>query len=293
MQTCIRKKGESMRSDSSSDPKPASPDTKTVKAKMKAIWEDGDYASFATYMESGAVEILEGWDIAPGQRLLDIGCGAGQSAIPAARNGLHVTGVDIAENLIEHANTRAASEGLEVYFKVGDAEDLPCEDESFDVVITMIGAMFAPRPERVVTEIARVLRPEGKLYMANWTPFGMPAQMFKCVAGYAPPPPGAIPPVLWGDETTASERLDEHFSDIRMTRKNYPQWHYPFSAADLVNLFRAHFGPVKRVFEHIDVDDQEKLFRQLEEIYTNTSEPHEDGITIVKGEYLDIVATLL
>jgi SAM-dependent methyltransferase len=276
-----------------SETNPSVLDMDAVKAKSKATWEDGDYASFATYMEAGAEEILQSWRIAPGQQLLDVGCGAGQSAIPAARNGLKVVGVDIAENLIEHANQRARSEGLDAQFHVGDAEDLPCESDSFDVVITMIGAMFAPRPERVVAEIARVLRPGGKLYMANWTPYGMPGQMFKCVAGYMPPPPGAIPPVLWGDETTVSERLSEHFSDLQMARKNYPQWHYPFSASDLVKFFRKQFGPVKRAFETIDVDNQDKLFQQLEEIYTSTSDIDEHGITIVKGEYLDIVATRL
>jgi ubiquinone/menaquinone biosynthesis C-methylase UbiE len=274
-----------------SNTKTAVPDIKTVKARMKATWEDGDYASFATYMEAGAEEILQSWKIAPGQRLLDVGCGAGQSALPAARLGLKVTGVDIAENLIEHANNRAKSEGVEAHFEVGDAEDLPFEEDSFDVVITMIGAMFAPRPDCVVDEMARVLRPGGELLMANWTPHGMPAQMFKCVAGYVPPPPGAIPPVLWGDEATVTERLGEHFSDIHMTRKNYPQWHYPFNAAELVEFFRAHFGPVKRAFESINSESHENLFRELEEIYTNTSEIDEHGITIVEGEYLNIVAT--
>ena len=191
--------------DSSNKNDDASIDLGAVKQRAKATWEDGDYASFATYMEAGAEEILDSWNIVSAQTVLDVGCGAGQSAIPAARRGASVTGVDIAENLVEHANQRAASEGLDAKFYVGDAEALPCEDASFDVVITMIGAMFAPRPDRVVSEIARVLRPGGKLYMANWTPRGMPAQMFKCVSGYVPAPPGAIPPVLWGDEETVRD----------------------------------------------------------------------------------------
>jgi ubiquinone/menaquinone biosynthesis C-methylase UbiE len=268
-----------------------SPDLDTIKAKMKATWEDGDYASFATYMEAGAEEILHEWNIAPGQRLLDIGCGAGQSAIPAARCGLKVTGVDIAENLIQHARARAEAEGLEASFDVGDAEDLPYEDKSFDVVISMIGAMFAPRPDRVAAELARVVKPGGKLHMANWTPYGMPAQMFKCVANFVPPPPGSIPPVLWGDEDTVQERLGEHFSDIQMARKNYPCWHYPFTSSELVDLFRTHFGPVKRAFEAVDSENQEKLFQQLEEIYGNNGECGDGQITITKGEYLEVIAT--
>jgi ubiquinone/menaquinone biosynthesis C-methylase UbiE len=155
---------------------------------MKATWEDGDYAAFATYMEPGAVEILNGWRIPAGSRLLDIGCGAGQSAIPAARQGLIVTGIDIAHNLIEHAQERARYEDLPVRFEVGTAEALPCDDNEFDAVISQIGAMFAPDPGKVAGEMARVCKPGGRLHMANWTPEGFAATIFRCVAHYLPPP---------------------------------------------------------------------------------------------------------
>ncbi|MGA7178946.1 MAG: class I SAM-dependent methyltransferase, partial [Thiobacillaceae bacterium] len=158
------------------------PDFDVIKARQKATWEDGDYASFAKYMEAGAIEILNGWNIPQHKTLLDVGCGAGQTAIPAARNGARVTGIDIAENLIAYARRRAQEAGLDVRFDVGDAEDLPYADASFDVAISLIGAMFAPRPEVVVAEFARVLKPGGKLHMANWTAASMPGQMFKCVA---------------------------------------------------------------------------------------------------------------
>lgn len=272
------------------------PTIEQIKAKMKATWEDGDYANFSRYMENGAIEILKNWKIAPGQRLLDIGCGSGQTAIPASRMGHKVTGLDIAENLIEHADEVAKLEGLDARFDVGDAENLPYEDNSYDVVISMIGAMFAPRPEKVVSEIARVLRPGGKLYMANWTPAGMPAQMFKTVAAIMPPPPGFIPPPLWGVEDTVTERLSEHFGELKMERKNYPQWHYPFGVNDIVDLFRTHFGPVKRAFDKLESDgDKEGVvqFRKaLSDIYERTSKINNDGtLTITGGEYLDIVAT--
>jgi ubiquinone/menaquinone biosynthesis C-methylase UbiE len=276
--------------DSGRQPAPQ-PELSTVKAKMKATWEDGDYAGFARYMAEGAVEILEGWGIEPGQRLLDVGCGSGQSAIPAAMRGHLVTGIDIAENLVEHARKWARLEGLEARFDAGDAEDLPYPEDSFDVVISMIGAMFAPRPDQVVTEFARVLRPGGKLYMANWTPRGMPAQMFKCIATHVPPPPGFIPPVLWGDEETVEQRLREHFTDIRLARRLYPQWHYPFGIRELVRLFRTHFGPVKRAFESIDEHVQQELHQQLEDIYASSSEIRGDSLTVTNGEYLEVIAT--
>jgi SAM-dependent methyltransferase len=272
-------------------PAPARPDILAVKEKMKATWEDGDYASFARYMEDGAVEILDSWNIAPGQRLLDIGCGSGQSAIPAAKRGFRVTGIDIAQNLIEHARDRAALEGVDARFDVGDAEDLPYADNSFDVAITMIGAMFAPRPDRVAAELARVIRPGGRLYMANWTPTSMPAQMFKCVSSYTPPPPGFIPPVLWGDEATVRARLAEAFTDIQLTRRTYPQWHYPFDAAGVVELFRTHFGPVKRAFDTVQDTDRQTLHRQLKQIYADNSVFSNGRLTVTGGEYLDVTAT--
>jgi SAM-dependent methyltransferase len=265
-----------------------------IKARMKATWEDGDYARFATYMEPGAIEILLSWRLPPGQRLLDIGCGAGQTAIPAARLGHRVVGIDIAENLIDHANARASAEGVDARFDVGDAEDLPYADHSFDVVISLIGAMFAPRPDQVVQEIARVLRPGGRLYMANWTPQSMPAQMFKCVAAVTPPPPGFISPALWGDEVSATQRLSDHFGELRLARKTYPYWSYPFDAHGIVDVFRTHFGPVKRAFDKLadDPDAHAQLHQQLHDIYRRNSDVRPDGTTtITGGEYLEIVAT--
>jgi len=242
-------------------------------------------------MEPGAIEILENWNISPGQRLLDVGCGSGQTAIPAACRGIHVTAIDVASNLIKHARERARSENLVVRFDEGDAEDLPYADASFDVAITLIGALFAPRPTEVAEEFARVIRPGGKLYMANWTPYGMPAEMFKCLAGYLPPAPGFIPPVLWGDGETVIQRLSCHFTDIQLSRKSYTQWHYSFTALELVDYFRAHFGPVKRAFEAIDENAGKTLHRELAQIYTDSSESANGTLTITAGEYLEVIAT--
>lgn len=267
------------------------PSLEAIKAKHKATWEDGDYASFAKYMEAGAVEVLEGWDIERDKSLLDVGCGAGQTAIPAAKKGVRVTGVDIAENLVEHARRRSAEARLNVRFDVGDAENLPYPDQSYDVVISMFGAMFAPRPDQVVREFVRVLKPGGKLIMANWTPVSMPAQMFKTVAGVVPPPQGFIPPVLWGDEDTVKQRLSDEFTDIKLMRRTYPQWHYPFGAREVVNLFRTYFGPVKRAFDTVGVQRHAELHDALEEIYRSNSVVKNGILTITGGEYLEVIAT--
>lgn len=270
---------------------PRAPDIAAVKAKLKATWEDGDYAAFAQHMEPGALEMLDRWRIAPGLRLLDVGCGAGQTAIPAARRGIDVTGVDIAENLIEHARRRAEADRLSAVFDVGDAEELPYADASFDAVLSLIGAMFAPRPDRVAAELARVTRSGGHLYMANWTPRGMPAQMFQCVAAFVPPPPGFISPALWGDEDTVRARLADGFKNITLTRRMYPRWIYPYTPAQLVDLFRTHFGPVKRAFDALDDDGRRALRQQLEVIYTRCSAVRDSGLEIINGEYLEIIAT--
>jgi hypothetical protein len=151
--------------------------------------------------------------------------------------------------------------------------------------------MFAPRPERVAAELARVLRSGGKLYMANWTPRGMPARMFKCLSAYVPAPAGFIPPVLWGEPEVVVERLDDSFSDIRMERKTYPQWHYDLGPAELVDFFSRHFGPVKRAFETLDAGERESLRGELQQIYSESSEVDDGRLTITAGEYLEVVAT--
>jgi len=148
------------------------PEMETLKTRLKATWMSGDYGHFAKYLEPGALEFLSRIHIEPGTRVLDVACGAGQTAIPLSQAGAKVTGIDIATNLIEQARARAQAENLDVRFDEGDAEMLPYEDGSFDIVISLIGAMFAPRPELVAAELKRVCRPGGKIIMGNWTPLG-------------------------------------------------------------------------------------------------------------------------
>ena len=265
-------------------------DLPAVKTKMKATWEDGDYAGFATYMEPGAIDILNGWSIQQDAKLLDIGCGSGQSAIPAARSGIRVTGIDIADNLIEHARERARYENLDSRFDVGDAENLPYDDNAFDVVISMIGAMFAPQYDEVASEMGRVCRPGGRLHMANWTPEGFAATMFKCVAKYTPPAAGIQSPALWGVEDVVIQRLGKYFTDFTLERKFYPRWTYPFGSSELVEFFRHKFGPVKRAFDSQNQQGQNALRAELEDIY-QAHNIATDGTTEIKGEYLNVSAT--
>jgi ubiquinone/menaquinone biosynthesis C-methylase UbiE len=260
-----------------------------LKARLRATWMDGDYAEFSAYMKPGAVKILAGWRIERGVHLLDVACGAGQTAIPAAKTGARVTGVDIASNLIEAARKQAALEGVLVQFDEGDAENLPYPDEAFDVVISLIGAMFAPRPEKVASELARVCRSGGRLYMANWTPDGMVGQMFKIGAKHVPPPQGMEPPVLWGDEATVHNRLNNNFTDIKFVHKYYPSWSYPFDVGGVVEYFRTVYGPVKRAFGSLDHAEQQSLREDLATVFSTHSDT-KNATTVLRAEYLDVSA---
>jgi ubiquinone/menaquinone biosynthesis C-methylase UbiE len=196
-----------------------STEVESVKTRLKAMWMAGDYDRFSRYMESNAREFYERLDVAPGCQFLDVGCGSGRLALIAAKEGIQVTGVDIASNLLERARVLAQAEGLTVRFEEADAEALPFEDANFDVVASLIGAMFAPRPELVAKELLRVCVPGGTIAMANWTPQGFVGQMFKTVSTFIAPV-GMPSPVLWGDETTVRERLSKGLSELNLTRRH-------------------------------------------------------------------------
>jgi SAM-dependent methyltransferase len=265
------------------------PEMESLKARLKATWMAGDYGKFATYLEPGALEFLSRLEIKQGERVLDVACGAGQLAIPAARIGAIVTGVDIATNSIEHARSRAQAERLTVQFDEGDAEQLPYGDAAFDTVMSLIGAMFAPRPEMVAHELVRVCRSGGRIVMANWTPSGFVGQMFKINGTYAPPPPNMPPPVKWGDEATVRERLHEGISELQLTRRMYP-FKYPFPPSEVVEFFRTYYGPTQRAFAALDADRQVALRRDLEQLWSKHNQAT-DGTTFVESEYLEVIAT--
>ena len=264
------------------------PEMQALKARLKATWMSGDYGHFATYLEAGALEFLSRIPIEPGLRVLDVACGAGQTAIPMSRAGAKVTGVDIATNLIEQARARARAENLDTRFEEGDAEMLPYEDGSFDLVISLIGVMFAPRPDLVAAELKRVCRPGGKIIMGNWTPTGFVGQMFKIHGRYVPPPAIMAPPVKWGDEETVRERLSDGTSHLKLNRRLYPL-RYPFPPTEVVEFFRSYYGPSHKAFAALDAEKQSALRRELEQLWSehNTAT---DGTTFIESEYLEVAA---
>ena len=198
------------------------PEMESLKTRLKAMWMTGDFGQVAKYIETCAEEFIARLALKPGVRLLDVACGSGNLAIPAARAGAIVTGVDIATNLLEQARARAESEGLTVQFDEGDAEHLPYADAAFDEVVSMFGAMFAPRPELVAAELVRVCRSGGRIAMANWTPAGFAGQMFKTVGKHVPPPPDIPPPSQWGDEAIVRERLHDGDRGFANDETNVP-----------------------------------------------------------------------
>ena len=264
------------------------PDLAQLKSKMKAGWMAGDFGQIANHSAGAAEEFVARIDIKPGSRVLDVACGTGNTAVPEARKGALVTGVDIATNLLAQAQKRAAAENLEIRFEEGDAEELLYNDGEFDIVVSMFGAIFAPRPERVAAEFTRVCKPGGLIAMANWTPDGFVGKSFRVTAELVPPPPGIPAPVLWGDEQTVRQRFSSGIAKLGMTRHK-AQMRFPFSPREVVAFFREYFGPTKVAFSRLDAAGQADFARRLEELWFehNTAT---DSTTSVEAEYLDVRA---
>lgn len=259
-----------------------------LKTKLRATWIAGDFGQIAKFYETEAKKFIEDLNLKPGLRVLDVACGSGNLALPAARQGAIVTGVDIAPNLVEQARESAKREGLEIQFDEGDAENLPYKDASFDAVITMFGAMFAPRPDKIASELKRVCRPGGFIAMANWTPAGFIGQMFKLVSSHVPPPQGMPSPVLWGVEDVVRERLGEGIASLQMDPVIL-NFRFPFSPAEVVEHFRVYYGPTNKAFNALDHEGQAALRRDLEQLWT-AGNLAANGTTDVAAEYLKVVA---
>src|SRR5262249_48865662 len=234
--------------------------TENIKSQLSATWTAGDYDHFSRYMEGEARAFYERLRVSPDSKLLDVACGSGQLALIAARDGINATGIDMAEKLIERARARAAAEQLDACFQVADAEELPFRDGSFDIVVSLTGAMFSPRPRRIASELVRVCAPGGTIAMANWTATGFIGQMFKIISrftGVAEMPS----PLLWGDEATVEERFGHEIVDLLLLRRKHV-FRYPFPPADVVDVFRLYYGPVNRAFASLDASGRNALHRE-------------------------------
>jgi SAM-dependent methyltransferase len=262
-----------------------------LKEKLRATWMAGDFGKIAEYSVKDAEAFVDLLGIKPGMQVLDVACGTGNLAIPAARKGAQVTGVDIATNLLRQARHRATAEGLEILFEEGDAEDLAFPDARFDVVMSMFGAMFASNPDLVAAELARVCRHGGKVAMANWTPDGFTGKMLRLTSRYVAPPVEIPGPTLWGDEGVARLRLKSNGVQVE-TRRRSILFEYAFPPKDVVQLFREHFGPTKMTFARLNEADQIAYRDDLEKLWTEHNEAG-PGKTAIHNEYLEVIGTRL
>jgi ubiquinone/menaquinone biosynthesis C-methylase UbiE len=266
------------------------PDLQTIKSRQKATWEAGDFGQVAKHIESAAEEFMGRIPLRPGLRVLDAACGTGNLAVHAARAGCQTSGLDLASNLIAQARARAEREGLSIDYTEGDAEDLPYADASFDVVVSMYGVMFTPRPDVVAAELLRVTRPGGVVALANWTPEGFIGKMFDIFKRHLPPPPAGIPStMLWGHEPTVRERLNG-FAEVQCTRR-IARMAYPFPPDETVEFFRQYYGPTQKAFAALDEPRQQALRTDLVTLQADHNTAEHPNHTEALAEYMEVVAT--
>ena len=260
-----------------------------LKTKLKATWSAGDFGQIGRSYLSEASEYVEKLNLKRGEKVLDVACGTGISAIPAARCGAIVIGVDIAPNLLEQARKWAEKENLNCRFEEGDVEDLKFADGNFDTVLTMFGAMFAPRPEQVAAELVRVCRSGGRVVMTNWTPDGFIGQMFRISASHVPTLPMPAP-ILWGIEDIVEERFGDSIADLKFTRRKIP-FSFPFSPAEVVEHYRQYFGPMQNAFLALEKDrGKQTTFRRDLENHWKKYNMATDGTTRIESEFLEVIA---
>ena len=262
----------------------------------KALWEKGDFTRIADSMRESGAALVRAIEITPGLEVLDLGCGDGTTAQPAAKLGARVLGVDIARNLVEAGNKRAQAAGLaNLKFQEGDACDLrPLKDASFDLVVSIFGAMFAPKPLDVAKEMVRVTRPGGRIVMGNWIPNDptMVAQVLKISSAYSPPPPeGFVSPMLWGIESHVLERFGA--AGIQKERVGFARdiftFEYQGTAAAYVDAFRKYYGPTMNAFEAAQKNGKaESLARDLEALFQRHNQSKVAGKLSIPATFLRV-----
>jgi len=266
----------------------------------KALWEKGDFTRIADTMRGSGDALVESLGIKKGLEVLDLGCGDGTTALPAARRGAKVLGVDIARNLVEAGNRRARAEGLaNCRFQEGDATNLrELADRSFDLVVSIFGAMFAPKPFDVANEMVRVARPGGRIVMGNWIPNDptLVAQILKISAAYSPPPPeGFISPMTWGIEGNVIERFGGAGiapEKITFTRETYT-FNASFSSDAFVAAFRDYYGPTMNAFDAAGKNGRAaELQKELETLFSAQNRSASPNATSIPATFLRVSVTV-
>jgi SAM-dependent methyltransferase len=264
------------------------PDYAAIKQRQQTTWASGDYAIIGVRLQIVGESLAEAADIRAGERVLDVAAGNGNATLAAARRFADVTSTDYVPALLDKARARAAADGLQVSFRIADAEDLPFENASFDAVLSTFGAMFTPDHARPAREMLRVTRAGGRIGLANWTPEGFIGQLFKVIGQYIPAPAGLKSPALWGTEAHIVELFGAQAADIRTVRRNF-NFRYR-SPAHWLQIFRDYYGPTHKAFAALDRPGQDALAKDITALLgrLNTAGP---GSLVVPSEYLEVVIT--
>jgi len=257
---------------------------KELKLRQQSAWSSGDYAVVGTTLQIVGEELCEALDLRAGQRVLDVAAGNGNVSLAAARRWCDVVSTDYVASLLERGRKRAEAEGLPVVFREADAEALPFEDASFDVVVSTFGVMFTPNQEQAAAELMRVLKPGGKIGLANWTPDGFIGQLFKALGKYLPPPAGAKSPALWGTRA----RLDELFGEAAAIKAQSRHFVFRYRSAEhFLDVFRSYYGPMLKAFAALDAAGQQGLRHDLLALIGSMNRA-DDGTMLLPSEYLEI-----
>jgi ubiquinone/menaquinone biosynthesis C-methylase UbiE len=263
-------------------------DLAALKTRQQAAWSSGDYAIVGTTLQIVGEDLCEALDIRSGQRVLDVASGNGNVALAAARRWCDVTATDYVPALLQNGRERAAAERLDIEFREADAEALPFEDRSFDVVVSTFGVMFTADQERSAQELVRVCKRGGKIGLANWTPEGFVGQLFKTIGKHMPPAPGAKSPALWGTRARIAELFEPHGTSIKSVQRSFV-FRYR-SPEHWLDVFRSYYGPVLKTFAALGPEAQTALQSDLVALLRQFNRS-EDGTIVVPSEYLEIVMT--
>jgi len=264
-----------------------SPDFAAIKTRQQQTWASGDYHVIAAIIVPMAERLCDTVDLRADQTVLDVATGSGNAAIAAARRMTSVTGMDYVQELLDRGKARAASEGVPVRFELGDAEALPVQDASYDVVLSTVGVMFAPNQAQAARELLRVTKPGGRIGLANWTPEGWVGDMLRTVGRHVAPPAGLQPPTRWGSEAAVRELFGNGVASVEATRQNFV-WRFK-SAEQYLDLFRSYYGPVVKAFAALDESGQTALASDLLAGFYRFAIPTQ-GTFLVPAEYLEVVA---
>jgi ubiquinone/menaquinone biosynthesis C-methylase UbiE len=266
-----------------------SPDLAAIKTRQQATWSSGDYHMIGTQIQIVSELLIEALDVHSTERVLDVATGSGNAALAAARRGCDVTGVDYVPALLERARRRAEAEGLTIEFVEGDAEALPFPDASFDVVSSVFGSMFAPDQERAAAELARVVRPGGRIGVVAHTPDGFIGNLFKVIAKHAPPPAGLRSPIQWGTEARLRELFIGKIADLTAEKRFYT--FRDRSPAHFIEYWRSFYGPTLKAFETVGESGREALEADMLELIGRFNAA-QDGTMVVPSEYLETVISV-